>query len=267
MTIGIGGAGSRLAFKLDPEATVVNVSETELNKVAAKNRILAVLHTAQGQMRGSRKNPAIGREAFQSIRQEMLTLSRGNMVFSSTGGGTGNGITSCLLEELAKAADISLPQRTMFVLLLPYPTLEPAEFVANTTQFLQGPLSETIDSGNSGNIILFSNRVKFEAKLTENEFNEKLINSLKILLAVPDKNDQFKLIDGHIDHEDFALFLGKPYFNYYTYFNFDAEQSFEKQFNKYKNPYLLLPDNPIEALFLYEIPTDGDPRPFYSVLE
>ena len=33
MTIGIGGAGSKIAAKLDSQAVLVNVSETELNKV------------------------------------------------------------------------------------------------------------------------------------------------------------------------------------------------------------------------------------------
>lgn len=267
MTIGIGGAGSRLALKVDRDATVVNVSQTELAKSEAKNRLLAVVHAAQGQLRGSRKDPHIGESAFQSIRQELLHLTRGDLVVSSTGGGTGNGITTCLLRELAGAADLPVEQRTRFALILPYAKLEPSEFVLNTTEFLQGPLSDAIDSGNTGNIFLFSNKLKFENRLPEDEYNDKLAASLKMLLALPGKNDELKLLDGHIDHEDFDLFLSKPYFNYFTYFHHDPEQPFGKQLEKHPNPLLLPPDNPIEALFVYEVPEGGDPRPFYDILE
>jgi len=267
MTIGIGGAGSRLALKLDRDATVVNVSQTELAKVEARNRILAVVHAAQGQLRGSRKDPRIGESAFQSIRQELLHLAEGNLVVSSTGGGTGNGITGCLLRELANAEDLAVERRTRFALVLPYAKLEPAEYVVNTTDFLQGPLSDAIDNGNTGNIFLFSNKVKFEGRLAEDDFNNKLAASFQMLLDLPGKNDELKLLDGHIDHEDFDLFLSKPYFNYFTYFHHDPEQPFGKQLDKHRNPLILPPDNPIEALFVYEVPEGGDPRPFYDILE
>lgn len=120
MTIGIGGAGGKLAIKLDPNATVVNVSETELEKCGAENRILAVVHAARGQMKGSRKDPGIGHDAFQSIKEELLHLTRGNTVFSSTGGGTGNGITSGILEELCNPESIHPTEKTNFGLILPY---------------------------------------------------------------------------------------------------------------------------------------------------
>jgi hypothetical protein len=267
MTIGIGGAGSKLALKLDSQATIVNVSATEMEKLGTERSLLAVVHSAQGQLRGSRKNPRIGREAFQSIKDEMLHLCRGNTVFSSTGGGTGNGICSSLLELVAAETEIPLADRTMFVFVLPYAKLEPSEFVLNTTNFLQGPLSEAIDSGNTGNIVLFSNQVKFENRMTESEYNAKLIESLKVFLAIPRKNDEFRLLDGHIDHEDFALFRGKPYFNHFTAFDYDPEREFEAQLQKNLNPLLLPPENPIEAMFLLEVPEGGDPRPFYEILE
>lgn len=86
MAIGIGGAGSKLALGLDPSATIVNVSETELNKQDCPNKILAVVHNTRGQLRGSRKDPQLGRDAFLSIKRELMHLVRGNVVFSSTGG-------------------------------------------------------------------------------------------------------------------------------------------------------------------------------------
>lgn len=267
MTLGIGGAGGKLALRLDPDAVVVNVSETEMRKLAAKHTLLAVVHAAQGQLRGSRKDPRIGREAFQSIHQELLHLCRGNLLFSSTGGGTGNGVSASLLEEIAKEQEVRLADRTTFVLVLPYAKLEPAEFTLNTTQFLQGPLSEAIDSGNTGNIILFANQVKFESRLSEEKFNEMLITSLQLFLSVPKKNDDLRLLDGHIDHEDFALYRGKPYFNHWTGFEYDPEKDFANQLKRHLNPLLLAPENPIEALFLVEVPEGGDPRIFYSILE
>ena len=94
MTIGIGGAGCKLAVELDNEAILVNVSQVELNKVeGGSDRILATVRAEQGQFRGSRKNPEIGHDAYESIKRELQVKIRGNKVFSSTGGGTGNGIS------------------------------------------------------------------------------------------------------------------------------------------------------------------------------
>lgn len=267
MTIGIGGAGGKLALKLDQDALIVNVSEVEMAKLPAKRKILAVMHSAQGQLRGSRKNPRLGQEAFHSIREELLRAGRGNFIFSSTGGGTGNGITSSILQEIAKGEEPALADRTQFALVLPYARLEPTEFVRNTVDFLEGPLSAAVDSGNTGNIVLFSNKLKFESKLTEDEFNDLMIKSLKTFLAIPRKNEELKLLDGHIDIEDFALYSGKSYFNHFTSFDFNPEDSFEKQLNKHLNPLLLPPENPIEALFLLEVPEGGDPRSFYDILD
>lgn len=267
MTIGIGGAGSRLAAKLDPGATIVNVSETELSKVEAGPRLLAAVHTEHGQFRGSRKNPTIGQDAYLSIKRELQTLSRGDLVFSSTGGGTGNGITSALLGDLAQAGDIPPSSKTRFALVLPYAALEPAEYVRNTIDFLQGPLSDAIDSGNTGNIVLFSNRMKFEGRLPEESYNQMLVDSLSVFLAVPDKNDDLRLLDGHIDHEDFSLFCSRPFFNHFTYFDFDPAVPFAEQLEGNANPLLLPPEAPIEALFLLEVPAGGDPTAFYDILQ
>ncbi len=267
MTIGIGGAGGKLAMKLDSGATIVNVSQTEMDKLPAERKILAVNHAAQGQLRGSRKDPAIGLRAFQSIRAELLPMCRGNIVLSSTGGGTGTGVSTGLLGAISEGGEPELADRTMFVFLLPHAEMEAGEYVKNTTEFLQGSVSEAVDSGNTGNIVLMSNRVKFESKLPEEEYNDLLINSLKTFLAIPHKNDDLKLLDGHIDGEDFTLYRSKPYFNHFTAFDFTPAADFAKQLKKNLNPLLLAPENPIEAMFLLEVPEGGDPRAFYDILE
>ncbi len=267
MTIGIGGGGGKLAYELDPQCTVVNVSEAELRKLPTESRILATVHSARGQMRGSRKDPQIGRDAFLSVREELLHLAQGELVFCSTGGGTGNGIASGLLAELSGRDHVAPAEKTSFALILPYAKLEPAEFVDNTIAFLQGPLSEAIDSGNTGNIFLFSNRLKFETRSSEAEYNRALVDTLIQYRAIPRKGDECRLLDGHIDYEDFALYSAKPYFNHYTSFAFNPEEGYEKQFQANLNPYLLPPENPIEALFLLEVPPNGAATPFYDILE
>lgn len=268
MAIGIGGAGSKLAAKLDENAVVYNVSEAELKKVGAKNSVVATLHAEHGQYRGARKDPSIGLEAFQTIRRELCQKSHGNMVFSSTGGGTGSGITSALLQSIAdNAQSIPMEMRTSFVLVLPYPRLESTEYVNNTTAFLSGPLSKAVDSGNTGNIMLFSNHVKFEQRIAEDDYNNKIVESLKVFLAIPEKNEVLKLLDGHIDAEDFADYLAKPYFNHFTYFDYDANRDFGEQLQENYNELLLSPENPIEAMFMLEVPVGASPTIFYNILE
>jgi len=267
MALGIGGAGSKLAYQLDPESTIVNVSDSELRKVPASRRILAAVHAERGQMRGSRKDPQIGRDAFLSVRGELLHLSEGELVISSAGGGTGNGIVTGLLEELSGRDYVSHSEKTSFALVLPYPKLEPAEFVDNTITFLRGPLSDAIDSGNTGNIFLLTTRLKYESRETEADYNKAMVESLKVFRAIPRKGDSMKLLDGHIDYEDFALYCSKPYFNHFTYFDFDPEKPFKDQFEANLNPYLLAPENPIEALFLLEVPPGGTVTAFYDILE
>jgi hypothetical protein len=218
-------------------------------------------------LRGSRKNPQIGRDAFLAIKREILHMLPGNMVISSTGGGTGNGITASILEDLAALDDVDTGARTSFLLVLPYSKLEPVEFINNTIDFLREPLSGAIDSGNTGNIFLFSNRLKFESRLSESEYNAMLVDSLQAFLAVPHKGEGMRLLEGHIDFEDFNLYLSRPYFNHFTYFDFDPEQDVGKQLAKNLNPYLLPPDNPIEALFLLEVPPNADVTPFYDILD
>ena len=72
MTIGIGGAGCKIAARLDSEAVLVNVSETELGKVdGGGRRLLASLHAGRGQFKGSRKDPAIGLDAYLSVKREL----------------------------------------------------------------------------------------------------------------------------------------------------------------------------------------------------
>ena len=268
MTIGIGGAGSKIAAKLDNGAVLVNVSETELNKVpGGGRRILASVHAARGQFKGSRMNPEIGHDAYQSIRRELLDMAQGDVVFSSTGGGTGNGITTGILNDLTKASDIATADKTSFGLILPYAKLESSEFVNNTIEFLTGPLAAAIDSGNTGNIFLFSNKRKFEKRYPRSTTTRTGRLSCWGSCRFPDKNDKYRLLDGHIDHEDFALFMSKPYFNHFTYFDYDPKKPFGEQLDANSNPYLLEPEAAIEALFLLEVPKGGDPTLFYEILQ
>jgi len=267
MTIGIGGAGSKIAVKLDAGATIVNVSETELMKLDAGERLLAVVHAEHGQFRGSRKQPQIGLDAYLSIKRELLTRVRGNILFSATGGGTGNGITSGILADLTASDSVAYAAKTMFCLVLPYAKLEPAEYVNNTIGFLQTSLSDAIDSGNTGNIVLFSNRLKFESRLSEDRYNQMIVDSLRVFLAVPEKNEELKLLDGHIDFEDFALYKSRPFFNHFTHFTLNPETAFAQQLAAQANPLLLPPEGAIEALFLLEVPEGGDPTLFYDILD
>ena len=269
MNIGIGGAGGKLAsLAADGECTIVNVSELELSKVKASNKILAVTHSARGQLRGSGKNPAIGMEAFVSIGEELKNLIKGNIGFSSTGGGTGNGIASVLLEDIAALEEsVSLKDKTLFAFVLPYLNRESSEYVENTIEFLGGPVSSAIDSGNTGNIVLFSNKLKFEGRIAEHNYNRMIVDSFNSFLSIPVKGEMYKLLDGHIDFEDFDLFKSKPYFNHFTQFTWNPEQSFEEQLKANLNGLLLPPERAIEAMFLVELPDETITHKFYDVLD
>ena len=182
MSIGLGGAGSKLASLLDGgKAIVVDVSDTDLEKIEADKKMRAVVHSSRAQMRGSRKDPIIGREAFQSVKDKLQDLVKGDIVLCSTGGGTGNGLCSVLLEMLSENAAVDLVDKTVFVFILPYADLEASDFIDNTITFLEGPVSSAIDAGNTGNIVLFTNKTKFEKRIPEKEYNELLVTSLKFL--------------------------------------------------------------------------------------
>lgn len=268
MSIGIGGAGSKLASLLDNgQSTIVNVSESEMMKVDAVNRILAVAHSTRGQFRGSGKNPNIGKTAFLSISDEIHSLIKGELVFTSSGGGTGNGITTTLLKKIAERDNITWEDRSVFCFLLPYVNRESSEYVENTISFLMDPVSEAIDSGNTGNMILFSNKVKFEGRIAEANYNNMLINSLRQFLVIPFKNDQMKLLDGHIDHQDFNIYRSKPYFNHFTQFNYDTNRPFGQQLKENFNSLLLRPESAIEALFLLEVPYEEQAPMLYNILD
>ena len=108
MAIGIGGAGGKLASLMSPNSVAVNVSETELQKTNASQKVMAFAHSEKGQLKGSKKDPAIGKSAFNSIRAQILELIQGNMVISSSGGGTGNGITAAATAPVCLACWVSL---------------------------------------------------------------------------------------------------------------------------------------------------------------
>jgi len=268
MSIGIGGAGSKLASLMNPEkATIVNVSQSELDKTVAHNKILAVAHSSRGKFQGAGKNPEVGKTAFISISEEIYELIKGDVVFTSTGGGTGNGVASVLLNKIADEPSISLNNKTMFAFVLPYVGLESAEFVENTVDFLLGPVSKAIDSGNTGNIMLFSNKLKFEGRIAEHDYNVMLATGLKNFLSIPRKGDEFALLDGHVDHEDFRVYLSKPYFNHFCQFEYTTERSFAELLKANYNQTLLPPEQPIEAMFLLEVPTPEMTSCFYNILD
>lgn len=267
MSIGIGGAGSKLASLLDSgSCTVVNVSETELSKVEAQKKILAVTHSARGQFKGAGRDPSVGKTAFVSISDEIFTLIKGDIVFASTGGGTGNGICSTLLKKIAMEEEIFHNDRTMFCLALPFHGESP-DFVENTIDFLMDPVSEAIDSGNTGNIALFSNKMKFEARISENDYNQMIVSSLANFLAIPYKGDKFGLLDGHIDYEDFKVYMSRSYFNHFTEFSYDTNRPFGDQLRENFNTLLLLPERAIEALFLLEVPDPSMAPMLYNILD
>lgn len=268
MTIGIGGAGSKLASLLENgDCTIINISDVELAKVEAREKVRAVVHSPRGQYKGARKTPDIGRHAFPSIDDDLMRRIQGSFVFSSTGGGTGNGLCSVILEKLALLPEVTQLDKSMFYFVLPYADREATEFVDNTVDFLEGPVSAAIDSGNTGNIFLASNRHKFGTRQAEAEYNDALIESLKVFLAIPDKAARMHILDGHIDHEDFGLYLSRPYFNHYTHFDLDPERPFAEQLQANLNPLLLPPAMPIEALFLLEVPNSAQTPVFYELVE
>ena len=267
MTIGIGGAGSKIAAKLDKNAVLINVSEVEMNKVqGGGRRILARVTSEHGQFKGSMKSRQIGNDAYLAMSRELLEMIRGNSVFFSTGGGTGNGIVSGIMTDLSKMDNVPIAEKTFFGVVLPYAKLETNEFVINTTEFLTGPLTEAIDSGNTGNIVLFSNKRKFEEEIGEDDYNTMLVQSLREFLSIPEKNEKNKLLDGHIDQEDFSLFLSKSYFNHFTFLDYDPAKPFEEQLQANYNDLLLPPESPIEAMFLVEVPKGGDATAFYKII-
>lgn len=266
--IGIGGAGSKLAVKWDKAATTVNVSKIELDKVPTEgDQILAQLRAGDGEFQGSRMDPAIGYDAYQTVSRDLKKRIKGSVVFTATGGGTGSGITRGILEDLVSQEDIAIEDKTLFALVLPYGRLEADEFVSNTSKFLSGSVAPAIDSGNTGNIFMFSNQLKFEQRIPEDNFNQQIIESLQEFFAIPQKNADLKLLDEHIDQEDFTLFLSKPYFNHFTSFDYDANNDFGKQLTSHQNPLLLAPEQAIEALFLLEVPQGSDGTIFYNIVE
>ncbi|MBR5025236.1 MAG: hypothetical protein IKX48_09225, partial [Victivallales bacterium] len=210
--IGIGGAGGKLAAKMDAEhAILVNVSETELDKVSGGGEhIVAPVQSTAGQFRGSRKDPLIGHDAYNTIRRRMQDIIGGSIVFSSTGGGTGNGITTGILEDIMARDDslessngIPINEKTMFCLVLPDYEQE-SNYVENSIDFMSNPVANAIDKGSTGNIMLFSNKLKFDEQIGEDAYNQMIVDSLNVFMAIPEKNTNFKLLELHIDHEDFT---------------------------------------------------------------
>ncbi|MBR5023649.1 MAG: hypothetical protein IKX48_01185, partial [Victivallales bacterium] len=89
---------------------------------------------------------------------------------------------------------------------------------------------------------------------------------LNVFMAIPEKNTNFKLLELHIDHEDFTAYISKPYFNHFCYFDYDASKDFGAQLATNWNKLLLPPEEPIEAMFLLEVPSGMDHTIFYKIL-
>ncbi|MCR5382231.1 MAG: hypothetical protein K6G44_14695 [Lentisphaeria bacterium] len=272
--IGIGGAGGKLAAKMDAEhAILVNVSETELDKVSGGGEhIVAPVQSTAGQFRGSRKDPLIGHDAYNTIRRRMQDIISGAIVFSSTGGGTGNGITTGILEDIIARDDslessngIPINEKTMFALVLPDYEQE-SNYVENSIDFMSNPVANAIDKGSTGNIMLFSNKLKFDDQIGEDAYNQMIVDSLNVFMAIPEKNTNLKLLELHIDHEDFTAYTSKPYFNHFCYFDYDQSKDFGAQLAANWNKLLLPPEEPIEAMFLLEVPSGMDHTMFYKIL-
>ena len=272
--IGIGGAGGKLAAKMDAEhAILVNVSETELEKVSGGGEhIVAPVQSTAGQFRGSRKDPLIGHDAYNTIRRRMQDIISGSIIFSSTGGGTGNGITTGILEDiiardesLESSNGIPINEKTMFALVLPDYEQE-SNYVENSIDFMSNPVANAIDKGSTGNIMLFSNKLKFDDQIGEDAYNQMIVDSLNVFMAIPEKNTNLKLLELHIDHEDFTANISKPYFNHFCYFDYDSSKDFGTQLSANWNKLLLPPEEPIEAMFLLEVPSGMDHTIFYKIL-
>jgi len=155
----------------------------------------------------------------------------------------------------------------MFSFVLPYVNRESAEYVENTIDFLLGPVSKAIDSGNTGNIVLFSNKLKFEGRIAEHDYNTMIVSSLKNFLAIPGKGDELELLDGHIDHEDFNVYNSKPYFNHFCQFEYTPDRPFAELLTENYNALLLQPEQTIEAMFLLEVPNKDQTPYFYNILD
>ena len=267
MIIGIGGAGSKITSKLQEEnSCIINVSKSELDKIEVKKKILAFVHTENGLLDGAKKNQEIGKIAFQTIKKDLLKISKGSLIISSTGGGSGSGIVSSLLDELNNNENILDSEKIRFLFILPYANLEAQEYIDNTIKLLEDKLFPNIENGNIGNVYLFSNNFKFIKKISEIQYNHMITEAMKKFNEIPQKGERLELLEGHIDKEDFQAFQTKSFFNYFTYFYYDPTIDFKVQLEKNKNPFLLNPSTPIEALFLLEIPENIEVTIFYNIL-
>ncbi len=94
-----------------------------------------------------------------------------------------------------------------------------------------------------------------------------IASSLNDFLSIPRKGDEMELLDGHIDHEDFRVYLSKPYFNHFTRFEYTPGKSFAEQLKRNVGQLLLPPEQPIEAMFLLEVPSREQAAGFYEILD
>ena len=234
--IGIGGAGGKIAAKMDSEnAILVNVSQTELDKVVGGGeRIVAPIQSIAGQFRGITKG----------ILEDIVELD----------------------EHAEGGHGLPIQDKTMFCLLLPDDS-ETREYVENSIDFLSDTLAGVIDKGCTGNIMLFSNKLKFADKIGEDAYNQMIVDSLNVFMAIPQKNETMKLLELHIDQEDFAAYIAKPYFNHFCYFDYDRTKDLGVQIKANANSLLLPPEEAIEVMFLLEVPPGQDHTMFYDIMQ
>ena len=255
--IGLGGAGSKLVSNFSKRSIAVNVSNKELEKVDVEKKILAFASSAKGQLGGSRKNPEIGKRAFDGIQEELLAVTSGNTIISSSGGGSGSGICSKLLDQIASKKSVAEEEKVSFIVILPS-VREAQEYTENSIIFLKNHLFPALKSANTGNVFLLSNDWKFQQQISESQYNETIKESLNNFYAIVDKSDHLPTIEGHIDREDFFHFSRKSFYNHFTCFEIDIDKDFAKQLEGHYNPLMFIPskkeDWMIEVLFLLELP-------------
>jgi hypothetical protein len=115
--------------------------------------------------------------------------------------------------------------------------------------------------------MLFSNKLKFADKIGEDAYNQMIVDSLNVFMAIPQKNETMKLLELHIDQEDFAAYIAKPYFNHFCYFDYDRTKDLGVQIKANANSLLLPPEEAIEVMFLLEVPPGQDHTMFYDIMQ
>ena len=125
-----------------------------------------------------------------------------------------------------------------------------------------------IDGYKEGKLLVVDvNKLKFADKIGEDAYNQMIVDSLNVFMAIPQKNETMKLLELHIDQEDFAAYIAKPYFNHFCYFDYDRTKDLGVQIKANANSLLLPPEEAIEVMFLLEVPPGQDHTMFYDIMQ